>query len=409
VPRVDRDGRPLSPGEAGASPHPTAPVVLAGFPELGEVGAAPLGDGGAGPRGDVGAGPDDDDRPALAMAPAGIGALESVLHTLLAITDRRGPAGVVRIDAGAADRDSGVASELLATTATLGAAPVLDDTADGYDAVLSALGSAADWRYSPRWLLEGHDHRTDTAVLATARACLAGWADEGRSGVILFVYGGALHATDGLVGNPGVFHSYLLCAIRSADGTDGVGALHRVILSCPGGTCRRGGCRVADAVEATALLRPVMAAGELAEVASTHVDWAAAAYERLYGAEPSEGEPTVLDYAQALLAGAGWVELSRTGWEDGLEEVLLSRDQHYLAVAFDPATRQIRLADGSRALAAPPGTEHQGFGPVQATMLGLHPYGDATLRSVPSTILAEQQLTVLLHTAGLLVSPVPSA
>ena len=72
-----------------------------------------------------------------------------------------------------------------------------------------------------------------------------------------------------------------------------------------------------------------------------------------------------------------------------------------------PAATVQRVVD--LALGPPPGTQNLGSGPVQATVLGLHPYGDATLRSVPSTILAEQQLTILLHTAGLLVSPVPSA
>jgi hypothetical protein len=120
--------------------------------------------------------------------------------------------------------------------------------------VATALESAGDWRHSPRWLLDAWDPGDDASTLATARAAIAGWADEGRSGLIVYVYGGALHGTEGLIGVPGPLHSYLLCVSRSADGADTVDTVdtaHRVILSCPGENwCHRGGCPEAGFLEA---------------------------------------------------------------------------------------------------------------------------------------------------------------
>jgi hypothetical protein len=108
-----------------------------------------------------------------------------------------------------------VASELLATSATMGGLPVVDTTPQAFDAVADALEGSGDWRYSPRWLLEAWDPGDGVAALATARAAVAGWADESLSGVILYVYGGVLRADEGLVGVPGSLHSYLLAVTRS--------------------------------------------------------------------------------------------------------------------------------------------------------------------------------------------------
>jgi hypothetical protein len=102
-----------------------------------------------------------------------------------------------------AAQDPGVASELLATSATLCGRSIADNTPEAYETIVDALASAADWRYSPRWQLETWIPNNDTTALAVARAAIAGWADEHRSGVIVYVYGGTLHSDDGLVGTRG--------------------------------------------------------------------------------------------------------------------------------------------------------------------------------------------------------------
>jgi hypothetical protein len=155
---------------------------------------------------------------------------------------------------------------------------------------------------------------------------------------------------------------------------------------------------------------------------------------------------SVLDHIEVMLAGAGWVELDRSTWEGGLEESLLRRGQHCLTAAYDPVTRQVRLVDGKSELEATLdlladdgvltggddqisvdtseaaverwGTDlltaaedllrgriaelPQPAGPVQGGLLGLHPHADGTLRGPESTTLVDEQLAVLLRTAGVL-------
>ncbi|MBW4721588.1 hypothetical protein [Saccharothrix obliqua] len=455
VPLVDRHGnaRPEYRDPSGAQGEgPRRPVVVRSFPELGEV--------------TIHLPTDHDDRPELAMAPGGIGELEVVLHALLGTADEQGPRGEVRIDEMAnealvpdgerwwstepaqpvpAAQDPGVASELLATTATLAGLPVDDNTAAGAEAVITALSSAGDWRHSRHWLLDTSTPDDGTGFLGTATAAIAGWADEGKSGLVVYVYGGALHADEGLSAVPDPLHGYLLCATRSTGGGDALAAVHRLVLSCPGPHwCHRGGCPDLDFPEVTALLTPIVLAGQAA-AATGGYDWARTAYRRLYGAGEGEGHvDTVLDRVETLLTGAGWVELGRTAWEGGLENTTLRRGLHCLTASYDPVTRQVRLADGRReleltldlladegVLIGSEGEERvdtgddavrewgtdlltaaedllrgritepaHGGGPVQATLLGLHPHAEGDLRGPASSSLAEEQLTVLLRTIG---------
>lgn len=458
IPRLDRDGNPALGPEAvpaDVEPRPERPLVVTTLAELGDV--------------TVLLPALAEERPELSMAPGGVGEWEAALYAVLGLTGEHGPADCLPIDARAnealvpdglrwwspepaqspsAAQDPGVASELLATSATLGGLPVSDNTLDGYTAVAGALASAGDWRYSPRWLLDGWDPSDETRVLAAARACIAGWADEGRSGLIVYVYGGALHSSEGLFSAPGPLHGYLLCVTRSVDGTDTVATAHRVILSCPGENwCHRGGCPDAGVLEIAALLTPVVTAGVAAQAADGIGGWAGQAYERIYGASGVDEYPdNVLDHLQVMLSRGGWVELDRSSWEGGMEESLQRRGEHCLSAVYDPVTRQVRLVDGKPELEATLdmlaedgaitgddgqdsvdtseaavqrwGTEiltaaedmlrgritelRPPAAPVQGALLGLHPHADGALRGPESTRLVDEQLAVLLRTAGVL-------
>ena len=297
LPRADHNGRPLRPAQVSVEP------------------AA-----------------DGDDRAELVPAPGGLGELAVVLHTVLGLG--HGPAGVLSIEASAtvggrtslaAAPDPGVAAELLATTATLGGVPVKDGD-------LTALPDAAEWRYGPRWLVDR------APMLATARAALTAWADGTASGLLMLVYGGVLRGDEGLAGVPGPLHGFALRVTRAGDGTDTIDALHRVVLSCPGEPW----CHRACAVEAGVDLTPVIAAADAAELASRQGSWASEAFDYLY----DDGAAQVLDRAQGLLAAAGWVEVERSTWAGGLEDLLVRRGEHVLRASYDPLTRQLKLTDG---------------------------------------------------------------
>lgn len=340
-----------------------------------------------------------------------------------------------------------MASELLATCATLGGLLVADNKPQSHEAIADALASAGDWRYSPRWLMEAWDPSDDVATLTVARAAITGWADEHRSGLIVYVYGGALHADEGLVGAPMPLHSYLLAVTRSADGTDTVDTADRIVLSCPGEHwCHRSGCPEAAFPEVTALLAPIIAAADAAEAAGGSSDsrWAEN-YHQLYGdGDAPEYTDGVIEQLSALLSRNGWIELDQSTWEGGLEQTLLRRGEHCLTAAYDPVTRQIQLTDGRAELGltlqllADDGviTGHNGqenielsevaveqwgtdllsaaddllheritelarlTDPVQITVLGLHPHADGSLRAPEAAALAERQFAALLDTIG---------
>jgi hypothetical protein len=454
MPWIDRDGAPLPTVTDAQDEVVLRPVAVSSFPELGEVAVhLPV---------------DTEERPELTMSPGGIGELEVVLHTVLDVAGNEAPCGAVWLDARAnealvpedarwwspeppqsvpAAQDPGVASELLATTVALGGVAVDDNTPGAAEAVVGALASAGDWRHSRHWRLDAWDPSDDTGILATAQAAIAGWADEGRSGLIMCVYGGAFHGTEGLFPVPSPLHSYLLCVTRSATGEDTVETVHRVSLSCPGENwCHRGGCPDAPIVDVT-MHASVMAAGLAADVASGDDGRVREEYEGLYGASNhDEYADVVLDIAEAMLSSAGWVELERSTWEGGMEEYLARRDEHCLTVAYDPITRQIRLADGKHDLemmldllgdegiltgddgqevvdTSDDAVQQWGIevltaaedllggrisespladGPVQGALLGLHPYADGRLHAPASTVLVERQLAALLSRIGVL-------
>jgi hypothetical protein len=261
----------------------------------------------------------------------------------------------------------------------------------------------------------------------------------------VYVYGGALHGTEGLSGIPGPLHTYLLCVNRAADGTDTVDTVHRVILSCPGEHwCHRSGCPDAGFLEAAETLTSIVTAGDATDFADADGGWAGDAYQRFYGVSGlDEYTEDVLDYLAAVLSDTGWVELNRSTWEGGLEESLLRRGEHCLTASYDPVTRQVQLADGTLELEATlqlladgsalAGSDDQETDetaqqrrdqellaavedllrgritelprlaiPVRGALLGLHPHADGALHAPQSTALAERQLTVLLRTAGVL-------
>ncbi len=459
IPRINRDGSPV-PVEQDSiedAREPDRPLAIAALAELGEV-TFWLPETG-------------EDRPELAMAPGGIGEWEAALHTLLGLVGDNTSASTVTIDAAAnealvpdevrwwptrpappvtAAEDPGVASELLATSPTLGGLPITDDTPDACEAVADALLCAGDWRYSPQWLLETRGPGDGAATLAVARAAVAGWADEHRSGLVVYVYGGALHGEQGLISAPAPLHSYLLAVTRSPDGTDTVDALHRIALSCPGENwCRRGGCPDVDFLEVAALLTPIVTTGHAAQAAGDSSDgrWAES-HGRLYGdGDGPEYPDSVLEHLAAVLSGSGWVELQESAWEGGMEEVLLRRDGHCLTASYDPVTRQVRLSDGKNDLdgtlqlladdglvvgddseesvdvaeatdrwdsnlpAAADDFLHgritalpQLAAPVQVTVLGLHPHADGTLRGPHAAHLTQHQLSALCSTVDLLTT-----
>lgn len=465
IPTIDRDGRPLSTLAAEPTGQVKAPDRTAVASALRELGDVTLVLPGAG----------DEDLPRLDMAADGIGEWESALHTLLGLTAPRTAGAVIDLDAGAnmalvpeqsrwwpselaeampASEDPGVASELLATSATLGGRQVADDahSLEVLEAVTRALVGAGDWRYSARWLLESWGPGEDGATIASARAAIAGWADEERSGVLVYVYGGSVHEEEGQSGFPIPLHSYLLAVTRTERGTDAVEEVHRINLSCPGEHwCHRGGCTTVGFPEADGRLRSIVSVGEAMGAVFADTGDAAAAYQALYGeCGAPEYAGRVLEQVTALLHRAGWVELSTSEWEGGLEEALLRREGRCVTVIYDPVTRQIRLGDGAPelesmlqllgddgVLAGDGEEEAVDFGaaaaerwgadlltaaqdllrgrikqvpesdarlPVQATVLGLHPHADGTLRAPESFTLADRQLSALLRSVGMIPS-----
>ncbi|MBN6038472.1 hypothetical protein [Amycolatopsis sp. 195334CR] len=147
----------------------------------------------------------------------------------------------------------------------------------------------------------------------------------------------------------------------------------------------------------------------------------------------------------STMAGAGWVELERSTWDGGLEDLLLRRAERCARVEYDPVTRRVRLGDGKPWLESSldllaedgvlTGTERveeidTGDEAVErwsidllaaaqdllrgaiesvpqqgeATILGLHPHADGDLRGPESMRLATEQVSVLLGRMGLLGS-----
>ncbi|GAB3581235.1 hypothetical protein GCM10027445_52910 [Amycolatopsis endophytica] len=242
---------------------------------------------------------------------------------------------------------------------------------------------------------------------------------------------------------PDPLHAYLLYVTRSSTGSDKIATVHRVTLSCPGEFwCHRGGCTAYDAPDIDSLLLPLVAAGHAADADEIRED-----YLHLYGAANSaEPTDTVLDAVDTVLSHAGWIELDRSTWEGGLEEVLLRRAQHCLTVMYDPITRRLRLTDGKPELRltldmlaedgvltgeasaeqvdmSADAVERWGSDLltaardllrgsidelprqdelVEGTVLGLHPHAHGDLHGPAAIALAQTQVSTLIHNMGLL-------
>ncbi|MFG1997506.1 hypothetical protein ACGFJ7_46765, partial [Actinoplanes sp. NPDC048988] len=460
IPRIDLSGETIVPAARVAAEderEPDRPLLVTALAEPGEITVALPAAG--------------DERPELAMAPGGVGEWESALYVVLGLVGADCAARTITLDAAAnealvpdenrwwstapspsvsAAEDPGVASELLATCKTLGGLLVVDGTSpEVLDAVAFALQSAGNWRYGPRWQMEPSNPSGDVTALTTARAAVAGWASPKRSGLIVFVYGGVLYADEGLVGFPAPLHSYLLVVSRSADGTDSPETVHRVNLSCPGEHwCHRNGCPDTGFPEFDTPLTLIITGGHAAQAASASTDefWRRS-YQDLYGDENTLNETEqVLDKLVAVLGRSGWVELSDSTWDGGLEERLLRRGEHCITAAYDLVTRQIQLSDGRAELESTlqilaeegiliedNGREKlemneaafENWGadvmtaadeflsgrikefshlvtPMQITLLGLHPHGDGSLRAPEAVSLAERQLGRFFEVAGVL-------
>lgn len=445
IPRIGPDlkPRPIEPAADAAVRVPVRRLVVAALPELGDVTVVL---------------PESwEERPELPMAPGGAGEWECALFALFGLTGEGVSTGPITLDASAnealvpehvrwwstepprpvpATEDCGVASEMLATVECLGGLPVVDGDPE---VVANAVVNAGDWRYSPQWSLKCWAPGETAATTSVTRAAIAGWADEDRSGLLVYVYGGALNDSDGLLGVPVPLHSYLLVATRSPD-TDAVESVHRISLSCPGDQwCRRNGCPDTDFFEASALLTHVVTAGHAAEIADAH---GTESFQQLYGdgfgADYSDG---VLEHLTITLSAGGWTELGTSEWEGGIEESLLRRGEHCVRASYDPVTRQVRLIDGRSELELnldllaedgvlvddridfDAGAEKwdsdlltaaddllrgrfselpQLTSPAQFTVLGLHPRADGTLRGPDAAHIAEQQLRAFAGAVGLL-------
>jgi hypothetical protein len=411
----------------------------------------------------------DRDLPRLVPSAGGIGEWESALFQLLGL-NHGGPESSIVLDAEAnealvpdelpwwrtepaqtksAAEDPGVAGELLATASSVGSVEVVEGSIEAYIAAFDALAGVGDWRFSPRWVLDTYDPGENTITQSAAHAAIAGWSYEGRSGVVVYVFGGAFNDTYGITGTPQPLHSYVLVVTRTADGRDAVEAVHRITLSCPGEHwCHRGGCperEFSESLELEGMLGPVTSSVQAVRriIDSAH---ASESFRVLYGGlEGGAVADAVLDVASFLLTDAGWQELVESEWEGGLEERLFQRDEHILEVGYDPTTRQFLLRDGKgsiegildlfsedgvligeaetvgidsdRAAAAgwrpgqvdAIGTYLRGEikdlvlsadGP-QMSVIGLHPYSDGTLRGPDAGDLIESQLKAFLSAEGI--------
>jgi hypothetical protein len=194
------------------------------------------------------------------------------------------------------------------------------------------------------------------------------------------------------------------------------------------------------------LSAPIALYAEVAASALAEPGWSQIAYNDLYGSDSSDlDRDEVIELVEAELQGAGWKMLERSTWEGGLEDVLVRRGNHCLVASYDPFTRQLSLADGKPHLSglidmlgqegaitmaddgsetvdtSPEIVEQWGLDtltavhdhlrghitdmphlatPVQATLLGLHPHADGTLRAPGSDSLVTAQLRALLSTVA---------
>lgn len=342
-------------------------VTLACFPELGEVPLwLPV--------------REEDDGPGLALPTApGLGTLDLLLHAAF------GPAGPLATvsadpdvltarlqmaDGGrgpfAPGADPAGIAELLATTTTLGGLPVLDGAADGgldehvLDAIADALDGAVLWRPAATVTVtadgELGEAWTDQLFIDHGPVRWRASDDNGgsaeRIGLLLMVVGEGVLTDGGLPSGPVAHHTFVLLAVPDPGDPERIGALHRVVTSCPGpGACLRGGCVAVSALalEVAAGRRTVARAAAFATTLTGPM-WR----NRLRNSRVLRAGDDAVDAVPTLindeLIHVGWEPLWTAQWEGGLIEVHARRGDEVLAVEFDPVTRQVRAYGDAAAL-----------------------------------------------------------
>jgi hypothetical protein len=90
----------------------------------------------------------------------------------------------------------------------------------------------------------------------------------------------------------------------------------------------------------------VVADADVTASIAANADWAAEAHRASLLGTVDDDPDEVLSVAVQPLLEAGWEEISNSSSELGDVEVLLSRREQVLAVAYRPLTREITLADG---------------------------------------------------------------
>lgn len=257
--------------------------------------------------------------------------------------------------------------ELLATTATLGGVPVLEE--DDESAGLDVLASAGDWWHSPAIVLDRHFPFSGEARRTVARCSAAGWAsaDSGSTGFVILAE--ALAAdSEGLVGAGGSdLHRFMLWWELGGDsepegGSDGgerlglsAGTLHRLVLHCPGEDyCLRDGCPPVDAIDIDLLVARIVDKATAVASMLTGGDWATRAYLQTLvdGDDPGvyEEPGQIMWIAERALAECGWQAASQGVWETGDVDRLLYRDGHVVLVRHHLAERALSVQDGMEEL-----------------------------------------------------------
>lgn len=259
--------------------------------------------------------------------------------------------------------------ELLATTATLGGVPVLEE--DDESAGLDVLASAGDWWHSPAIVLDRHFPFGGEARRTVARCSAAGWASAESGGTGFVILADAVAAdSDGMVGAGGSdLHRFMLWWELGGDsepegGSDGgerrglsAGTLHRLVLHCPGEDyCLRDGCPPVDAMDIDLLVARIVDKATAVASMLAGGDWATRAYLQTLvdGDDPGvyEEPGQIMWIAEQALAESGWQAASQGVWETGDVDRLLYRDGHVILVRHHLAERALSVQDGMEELEA---------------------------------------------------------
>jgi hypothetical protein len=259
--------------------------------------------------------------------------------------------------------------ELLATTATLGGVPVLEE--DDESAGLDVLASTGDWWHSPAIVLDRHFPFSGEARRTVARCSAAGWASADSGGTGFVILADAVAAdSEGMVGPGGSdLHRFMLWWELGGDsepegGSDGgeqlglsAGTLHRFVLHCPGEDyCLRDGCPSVDAMDIDLLVARIVDNATAVASMLAGGDWATRAYLQTLvdGDDPGvyEEPGQIMWIVEQALAESGWQAASQGVWETGDVDRLLYRDGHVILVRHHLAERALSVQDGMEELEA---------------------------------------------------------